>query len=197
MDILLPGNYGADALAALLSGEENFSGRLPFTYPKHINALATYDYKTSENVATMSGQYNYDAVMDVQWPFGHGLSYTRFEYTDFSVNKKEFDSDDILEFSIKVKNAGHREGAEAVMLFTSDIVASSLPDVARLRNFEKVSLKPGEQKTVTLKIKASDMAFVGNDGKWRLEEGEFRVKCGSQALYINCMKTKVWDTPNI
>ena len=197
VDILLPGNYGGDALADLLSGDENFSGRLPFTYPKYENSLATYDYKTSENVATMAGSYNYDAVMDVQWTFGTGLCYTTFEYSDFKVDKTSFDADDELTFSVNVKNTGSREGKEAVMLFSSDMVASSLPDVTRLRAFEKISLAPGESRTVEMKIPAFDLAFVGAaDGKWRLEAGRFRMKCGDKVLYIDCTDTYVWKTPN-
>ncbi len=196
VDIMLPGNYGGDALAELLSGEANFSGRLPFTYPKHINSLATYDYKTSENVATMSGMYNYDAVMDIQWPFGYGLSYTEFEYSNFRLDKPEFSHTDHLVFTVDVKNIGSRAGKEAVQLYSSDLVASSLPDVIRLRNFEKISLAPGESTTVSMTIKASDLAFVGQDDKWRLEAGEFRFRCGDQILHGRCTDTYVWETPN-
>ncbi|MGM9787031.1 MAG: beta-glucosidase [Candidatus Cryptobacteroides sp.] len=198
VDVMLPSNYGGDALAALLSGRENFSGKLPFTYSKYVNALHTYDYKVSENVQTMSGAYNYDAVMDVQWPFGAGLSYTTFEYSDFRmVSPDVFSSDDMLKFEIRVKNTGARKGKEAVLLFSSDLVASVVPDVKRLRQFTKVELEPGESTVVELSFPAHDLAFVGSDGKWRLEEGEFRFSCGSEALHANCKSTKVWDTPNI
>lgn len=197
VNIMLPGNFGGDALAELLAGDANFSGRLPFTYPKYINSLATYDYKTSENVATMDGMYNYDAVMDVQWTFGSGLSYTEYEYSGFKVDKTEFGPQDELTFSIDVRNIGERAGKEAVMLFSSDIVASSVPDVVRLRNFEKLELQPGETATVEMKIKASDLAFVGCDDKWRIEEGDFRMKCGDQVLMVRCNETYVWETPNI
>lgn len=195
--IMLPGNYGADALAELISGDANFSGRLPFTYPKHINSLATYDYKTSENVATMEGMYNYDAKMDVQWTFGHGLSYTKFEYSDFKLDKEIFGPDDILTFSVDVTNSGAVAGKESVLLYSSDLVASSIPDVIRLRNFEKIFLEPGEKKTITMQINASDLAFVGIDGKWRLEEGTFRFRCGDQVQFAECSETFVWQTPNI
>lgn len=197
VNIMLPGNYGADALAELLSGDANFSGRLPFTYPKHINSLATYDYKTSENVATMAGMYNYDAKMDVQWTFGHGLSYTEYAYSNFRIDKPTFGKDDVLTFSVDVTNIGGRSGKESVLLYSSDLVASSIPDVARLRNFEKISLEPGETKTVTMSIKASDLAFVGYDDKWRLEAGQFRFRCGDQVLFADCTETYVWETPNI
>ena len=197
VDIFLPGNYGGDALANLLAGDANFSAKMPITYPSKVNGFATYDYKPCENVATMSGAYNYDAKMDVQWQFGFGLSYTTFKYDNFRVNKSEFAAGDVLEFSVDVTNTGNVAGKEPVLLFTSDVVASITPDNSRLRNFSKVDLRPGETKTVTMSIKASDLAFVGYDNRWRLEAGEFRVKCGDQSLMINCTETKVWDTPNI
>ena len=198
VDIMLPGNYGGDALASLISGKENFSGRLPFTYSKYVNSLHTYDYKVSENVQTMDGLYNYDATMDVQWPFGAGLSYTSFEYSDIkSISPVQFNADDMLTFEVTVKNTGSVKGKEAVLLFSSDIIASKVPDVKRLRQFTKVELNPGESKTVRLEIPAHELAFVGHDGKWRLEKGQFRIACGSESMMIDCTETKVWDTPNI
>ena len=198
VDIMLPGNYGGDALASLIAGKENFSGRLPFTYSKYVNSLHTYDYKVSENVQTMGGLYNYDATMDVQWPFGAGLSYTSFEYSDLkSVSPVQFNAGDLLSFEVTVKNTGNVKGKESVLLFSSDIVASKVPDVKRLRQFTKVELKPGESKTVRLEFPAHELAFVGHDGKWRLEKGEFRIACGTESMMIDCAATKVWDTPNI
>ena len=198
VDIMLPGNYGGDALASLIAGKENFSGRLPFTYSKYVNSLHTYDYKVSENVQTMGGLYNYDATMDVQWPFGAGLSYTSFEYSDLkSVSPVQFNAGDLLSFEVTVKNTGNVKGKESVLLFSSDIVASKVPDVKRLRQFTKVELNPGESKTVRLEFPAHELAFVGHDGKWRLEKGEFRIACGTESMMIVCTTTKVWDTPNI
>ena len=198
IDVMLPSNYGGDALAALLAGDENFSGKLPFTYSKHINALHTYDYKVSEHREMMGGSYNYDAIMDVQWPFGFGLSYTSFTYSDFTLlTPAEFKAGDMLKVSVKVTNTGDRDGKEAVLLYSSDLVASLIPDVKRLRGFEKISLAAGESKTVTFELPANELAFVGADGKWRLEKGDFRLSCGGQGLMVNCTETKVWDTPNI
>lgn len=198
VDIMLPGNYGGDALASLISGKENFSGKLPFTYSKYVNSLHTYDYKVSENVQTMDGLYNYDATMDVQWPFGAGLSYTSFEYSGLkSISPVQFNADDMLTFEVTVKNTGSVKGKEAVLLFSSDIIASKVPDVKRLRQFTKVELNPGESKIVRLEIPAHELAFVGHDGKWRLEKGQFRIACGSESMMIDCTETKVWDTPNI
>ena len=197
VDILIPGNYGGDALANLLAGDANFSGKMPYTYPKEINSLNTYDYKVSEEVGTMAGAYNYDAKVSLQWPFGYGLSYTTFEYSNLKVDKASFTADDILTVSVDVKNTGSRAGKEAVLLYSSDLVASIVPDNKRLRDFTKIELQPGEQKTVTFKLPAKDLAFVNADGNWTLEEGEFVLKIGKLTQSIQCTKNKVWDTPNI
>lgn len=196
VNVMLPGNYGGDALANLLSGDANFSAKMPFTYPKYVNMLPNYDYKSCENMGQMGGNYNYDAVMDVQWPFGYGLSYTTYAYRNLRVDRTEFVASDELVFSVDVTNTGKVEGKESLLLYSKDVVASSTPDNIRLRNFEKISLKPGETKTVTMKLKGSDLAFVGYDGKWRLEKGDFIIKCGDQQLDIRCQETKVWETPN-
>lgn len=197
VDILLPGNYGGDALANLLAGDADFSARLPFTYPRWPDALATYDYKPCQKMGTMAGEYNYDAVMDVQWPFGYGLSYTTFAYGNLRANRTEFRAGDTLSFTVEVSNTGDRAGKEAVQLWSSDLVASLTPDVIRLRNFEKIALAPGETRSVTLSIPASDLAFVGYDGRWRLEKGDFRIRMGTESVLVRCTETRVWDTPNI
>ena len=197
VDVMLPSNYGGDALAALLAGDENFSGKLPFTYSKHINALHTYDYKVSEHRETMEGSYNYDAVMDVQWPFGFGLSYTSFAYSNLKVSAADFKAGDVLKVSVDVTNTGTRAGKEAVLLYSSDLVASLIPDVKRLRGFEKVSIEPGQTVTVNFELPASRLAFVGADGRWRLEKGDFRLSCGGQSAMLSCTETHIWDTPNI
>ena len=196
VNVMLPSNYGGDALANLLAGDANFSGKMPFTYPKYINALANYDYKPCENMGQMGGNYNYDSVMDVQWNFGDGLSYTTYNYSNLKIDKTSFTADDVLTVSVDVTNTGKVAGKESVLLYSKDLVASSTPDNIRLRNFEKIELNPGETKTVTMQLKGSDLAFVGYDGKWRLEKGDFTIKCGGQTLDINCTETKVWDTPN-
>ena len=194
--VMLPGNYGGDALANLLAGDANFSGKLPFTYPKYVNALANYDYKPCQNMGQMGGNYNYDSVMDLQWEFGFGLSYTTYSYSNLKVDKPSFTADDVLTVSVDVTNTGKVAGKESVLLYSKDLVASSTPDNIRLRNFEKVTLNPGETKTVTMKLKGSDLAFVGYDGKWRLEKGDFKLKCGNQWTDVQCSETKVWNTPN-
>jgi len=197
VDILIPGNYGADALANLLAGDANFSAKLPYTYPREINSLNTYDYKVSEEVGTMAGAYNYDAKVSLQWPFGYGMSYTTYEYSNLKVDKAKFTADDMLTITVDVKNTGSRAGKEAVLLYSSDLIASVVPDNKRLRDFTKVELQPGEVKTVTFQLPAKALAFVGADGRWTLEEGDFELKIGKLVQPILCTQTKVWDEPNI
>lgn len=190
VNILLPGNYGGDALANILAGDANPSARMPYTYPRNSAELTTYDYRVSEEMDKMEGAYDYDAVVSVQWPFGYGLSYTTFEYSNFKVNKPSFTAQDELVFTVDVKNTGARAGKEVVMLFSRDMVASLTPENRRLRAFDKISLQPGETKTITLTIKGSDLAFVGADGRWVLEQGDFRMQSGNQTLNITCGKTE-------
>ena len=197
VNTLIPGNYGGDALANLLAGDANFSAKMPYTYPKEINSLNTYDYKVSEEVGTMAGAYDYDAKVSLQWPFGYGLSYTTYEYSNLKVSASEFTSEDVLAVSVDVKNMGNRVGKEAVLLYSSDLVASVVPDNKRLRDFTKVELQPGEVKTVTFRLPAKKLAFVGADGRWTLEEGDFLLKVGRLSAPVVCKETKVWDTPNI
>lgn len=197
VNVLLPGNYGGDALAALLSGRENFSGKMPYTYSRNINNLSTYDFKVSEMVGTMEGVYNYNARVDQLYPFGYGLSYTTFEYSDLKVSQSNFTADDVIDVEVTVTNSGKVAGKEVVMLFSSDLVASLVPDVRRLRNFEKIDLEPSESQRVKLSIDARDLAFVGADNRWRLEEGDFKIQVGDQVAVIHCEETKIWDEANI
>ena len=197
VDILIPGNYGGDALANLLAGDANFSAKMPYTYPREINSLNTYDYKVSEEVGTMEGAYNYDAKVSLQWPFGYGISYTTYEYSNLRVDKSKFTAADVLTVSVDVKNTGAKAGKEAVLLYSSDLVASIVPDNKRLHDFTKIELQPGETKTVTFSLPAKSLAFVGADGRWTLEEGDFVLKVGNQSVGTACTQTKIWDEPNI
>ena len=197
VDILIPGNYGGDALANLLVGDANFSAKMPYTYPREINSLNTYDYKVSEEVGTMAGAYNYDAKVSLQWPFGYGISYTTYEYSNLKVDKSKFTADDVLTVTVDVKNTGSKAGKEAVLLYSSDLIASIVPDNKRLRDFTKIELQPGETKTVTFSLPAKNLAFVGACGKWTLEEGDFILKVGNQTVGTACTQTKIWDEPNI
>ena len=196
IDILIPGNMGGDALVNLVSGKSNFSGKMPYTYPKEINSLANYDFKKSEEVGTMEGAYDYNAKITQQWGFGYGLSYTSYQYSNLKVSKSDFLHGDIIKVSVDVKNMGKVAGKESILLFSSDLVASMVPDGRRLRAFDKVELQPGETKTVTFELKADDLAFVGWDGKWRLEEGDFKLMIADQTASVHCVDTYLWQTAN-
>ena len=196
IDILIPGNMGGDALVNLISGKSNFSGKMPYTYPKEINSLANYDFKKSEEVGTMEGAYDYNAKITQQWGFGYGLSYASYQYSNLKVSKSDFRHGDIIKVSVDVKNTGKVAGKESILLFSSDLVASMVPDGRRLRAFDKVELQPGETKTVTFELKADDLAFVGWDGKWRLEEGDFKLMIADQTASVHCADTYLWQTAN-
>ena len=196
VDILLPGNYGGDAFAGLLSGRYNFSGRLPYTYPSEINSLANYDFKKSEESGTMEGAYDYNARITLQWGFGYGLSYTTFAYSNLRVDRQHFTKDDVLTVSVDVTNNGTRAGKESVLLYSSDLIASMVPDGRRLRQFEKIELQPQEKRTVTFRLPASDLAFVGYDGRWTLEEGDFQLTVDKLSTKVVCDRTYTWETPN-
>ena len=196
IDILIPGNMGGDALVSLVSGKSNFSGKMPYTYPKEINSLANYDFKKSEEVGTMEGAYDYNAKITQQWGFGHGLSYTSYQYSNLKVSQSDFRHGDIIKVSVDVKNTGKVAGKESVLLFSSDLIASMLPDGRRLRAFDKIELQPGETKTVTFNLNADDLAFVGYDGKWVLEEGDFKLMIADQSADIHCEKTYQWQSAN-
>ena len=196
IDILIPGNMGGDALANLVSGKSNFSGKMPYTYPKEINSLANYDFKKSEEVGTMEGAYDYNAKITQQWGFGHGLSYTSYKYSNLKVSQSDFRHGDIIKVSVDVKNTGKVAGKESVLLFSSDLIASMVPDGRRLRAFDKIELQPGETKTVTFNLNADDLAFVGYDGKWVLEEGDFKLMIADQSADIHCDKTYQWQSAN-
>ena len=196
INILIPGNMGGDALANLVSGKSNFSGKMPYTYPKEINSLANYDFKKSEEVGTMEGAYDYNAKITQQWGFGHGLSYTSYQYSNLKVSQSDFGHGDIIKVSVDVKNTGKVAGKESVLLFSSDLIASMLPDGRRLRAFDKIELQPGETKTVTFNLNADDLAFVGYDGKWVLEEGDFKLMIADQTVNIHCDKTYQWQSAN-
>lgn len=186
----LPGTEGARALADILYGRVNPSGKLPYTYQKYSNAMTTYDHKVSESVGTMEGAYDYNAVVAVQWAFGYGLSYTEFEYSNLRVlDGKEFKAGDTIRIAVDVKNTGERSGKESVLLFINDDVASIVPDARRLRDFEKVEIAAGQSATIEFEVRAEELALAANDGKWHLEEGTFTIQCGNLTERILCTET--------
>jgi beta-glucosidase len=178
----LPGNYGADALADILYGEVNPSGKLPFNYPSYPNSIVNYYHKPSEEQNPAAGAYNYESDYNPQYEFGDGLSYTSFKYSNLTSSASNFGPNDELVISVDVTNTGSRAGKESVLLFSSDLYASISPDVKRLRRFEKISLNPGETKTVSFTIKAADLAFVNTDNKWVTEPGDFEFTAGDQKI---------------
>jgi beta-glucosidase len=187
VNIYLPGNFGGDALSAILSGEINPSGKLPVTYPRFPNSLVPYIHKPSEgNSNPQGGEFN------PQYPFGFGLSYTTFEYSDLSVDKKTFIPEETAIINVSVKNTGKREGKEVVQLYISDLVASLTPDVKRLRGFEKISLQPGESKTVSFRVPLKELAFVNSNNKKTLEAGDFNVQVGQLTGSFHVNKTVVF-----
>ncbi|MDE5655691.1 MAG: glycoside hydrolase family 3 C-terminal domain-containing protein, partial [Muribaculaceae bacterium] len=192
VNIMLPGNYGGDALAMLLAGDENFSGRMPISYPRYHGAIIPYDYKKGECVPTMAGAYNYDATVEVQWPFGHGLSYTTFEYGGLTADRRVYSPDDVIQLSVKLRNSGKRRGKESVLLYSSDLVASVSPDNRRLRAFSKHQLEAGEEITVKFSLPVRELAFVNPDGEWMVERGEFRLSVGTEAITVAVDSTRIF-----
>lgn len=170
-----PGNEGGRVLADLLFGERNFSGRLPFTYPSSVNDLMTYDHKFAETIGPDWGPTGFQP----QWEFGHGLSYTTFGYEGLSLNKEAYSIEDTMRVSIRVKNAGGREGNEVVQVYVSDEIASITPSIKRLREFKKIRLQADAERTVHFSIPISALAFVGLNNEWTIEPGWFTLKVGS------------------
>ena len=187
LDIYLPSNYGADALADILTGDVNPSGKLPITYPRHTNSLVPYIHKPSEGEGNPQGGDFYP-----QYPFGFGLSYTTFEYSNLTVEKKIFSPVESTTITVTIKNTGDHDGKEVVQLYTSQLIAALTPDVKRLRGFEKVDLHPGESKTVTFKLALKDLAYVNPENKRILEEGDFKIQVGNQSTMIKLNKTKIY-----
>jgi beta-glucosidase len=182
----LPGNFGGDALADMLLGKVNPSGRLPYTYPQFPNALFTYYHKPSESRSVTEGVYNYDADYNPQYVFGQGLSYTTFKYSPIRLSSPTLKNGETLTVTVDVTNTGKVAGKESVLLFTSDLVATLIsPDVKRLRGFEKITLAPGETKAVTFKITPADLAFVNPEGKKITEDGEFSIQLADQKIKFN------------
>lgn len=187
LDLYLPSNFGADALADILTGDVNPSGKLPITYPKYTNSLAGYIHKPSEGDSNPQG-----GESNVQYQFGFGLSYTSFEYSNLSVDKKTFSPAETAMINVTVKNSGSRDGKEVVQLFVSDLIASLTPDVKRLRGFEKVDLKAGESKTVTFRLNLKDLAFINTDNKRTLEAGDFKIQVSNQSTTFTLNKSMTY-----
>lgn len=182
----LPGNYGGQAIADVLFGDVNPSGKLPYTYPKYPNSLTHYDYKPSENPTAHDQAFDYSGTVTQQYAFGSGLSYTRFQYSNFQLDRDTLHGNDTLQVSVQVKNTGHREGKEVVMLYSADRYASITPDNKRLQRFYKIDLLPGETKTVHFRLSAFDLSFINRENQRMAEKGTFilAVKHFQKPLFL-------------
>lgn len=186
----LPGDEGGRAIAKVLKGEVNPSGKLPFTYPRQPSSHTTYDHKTTDLIDPQFGMNAFNPMFE----FGHGLSYTSFAYSNLRVAADSLNMDGSLEVSVDVRNTGDREGKEVIQVFVTDSVASIVPSVKRLRAYEKVAIAPGETHTSTFRIPVRDLAFVGEDLKWITEPGRFGVHVGPLSLPVTVTgETKTWE----
>nr|MDA3852743.1 glycoside hydrolase family 3 C-terminal domain-containing protein [Bacteroidales bacterium] len=181
----LCGNFAGDALADILCGNINPSGKLPYTYPMYTNALVPYNHKPSEESVSPDGMYDYGGGFYPQYEFGFGLSYTTFEYSKINLSSSSFNADDEIMISIKVKNTGKVKGKEVIQLYSYDKYASVTPDVKRLRKFDKILLNPNEEKTVSFTINAQDLSFINAQSQRVTEAGEFELTIGSQSASIS------------
>jgi beta-glucosidase len=171
----LPGDYGGDALADIIFGKVNPSGKLPYSYPKYDGIIEHYDHKKSEARSGKSDKFD---AYDPEWDFGFGLSYTTFEYDKLELNKNSFTINDSITITVSVKNSGQQTGKEVVQLYLSDLVSSTVPNGKKLKNFEKTELKPGETKRISFVISEKDLTFVGENNEWILEKGFFQLSIG-------------------
>jgi len=193
---IFPGMEGGEAIADVLFGDVNPSGKLPLTYPRYPNGIVPYDHAFLEGLDGSTGYpTEKNAYNHPQYEFGSGLSFTKFDYKNLTVSKKAFDMTEPIEISVQVTNSGVREGKEVVELYVSDLFASITPSVKRLRGFQKVNLKAGETQTVTFKITPQDLAFVGIDNKWVTEPGAFKVLVGGLTADFDVNKPVVKVAP--
>lgn len=169
-----PGDTGGDVLAGILMGKVNPSGKLPLTYPRYNHSLMWYDHKYTETFDTQFG----NKAFNPQWEFGHGLSYSEIRYADLKLSAPTLIKGDSLTVTLSLSNPSDREAKESVLLFTRDHYASITPSVKKLRNFSKITLKPGETKTVRFSLKAEDLSFVDANGMFVTEPGDFDIQIG-------------------
>lgn len=179
INIYLPGNFGGDALADILYGSVNPSGKLPYSYPLYSNSLIPYNYKPAEVQNNAQGAYNYVGEVNNLYDFGFGLSYTSFEYSNLKLNSNQFSKNENIYLSVDIKNTGEIEGKEVIQVYSKDHYASLTPDIKRLRAFKKIKLKPGEIKNVKFEIQVKDLGFVNYQNKHVVETGKFDLMVGS------------------
>jgi beta-glucosidase len=169
-----PGDEGGRAIGAILFGDKNPSGKLPYTYPKYTGNTLTYWHKKTD---IRDVNWGYDGFYP-QFEFGYGLSYAAFSYSDLKLSTDKLTGEANLTISIVVKNTSKIAGKEVVECYIKDMVASVSPDVMKLVRFSKIELQAGESKTVSFTINKDNLGFVGIDNKWITEPGEFKVLVG-------------------
>ena len=175
VNVYLPGNFGGDALADIISGKVNPSGKLPYTYPAYPNSLLPYYYKPSEVQNNAQGAYNYVGEVNNLYDFGYGLSYSDFTYSNFKLNRDQFNLNDTIRVSVDVRNISDINGYETIQLYSSDLYASITPDIKRLRDFNKVEIKGGELKTIIFDLPVSELAFANAKNEFVVEPGKFKL----------------------
>ena len=178
------GKKSGEAIADVLFGDYNPDGRLPFSYPKSMGEFVMYDRKPSEEIREVFND-NAGGGYDPLFPFGSGLSYTTFEYSNLQLGSNTLTGDAKLTVTITVKNTGSRAGKHSVELYTRDMYASITPSMKRLRAFQKISLDPGESKQLTFTIDKNDLAFVNAQLKTVTEPGDFEVMIGDKKATFN------------
>ena len=176
INIYLPGNHGGDALADILSGKVNPSGKLPYTYPAFPNSLLTYYYKPSEIQNNNQGAYDYVGEVKNLYDFGYGLSYSKFSYSNLSTNRKVYESlSDTIQINVKLRNTSKVDGYEVVQLYSSDLFAEITPDIKRLRDFKRIFIKSGESKSINFSLPINSLGYYNNRNEKVVEKGEFSI----------------------
>ncbi len=181
-----PGSQGAQAIYDVIYGNYNPSGKLPFTYPRYSGTLITYDHKLLDEAVEIVEPYQYYYEFNPQYQFGHGLSYTTFEYSPVKIHADTLTGNDSLKISVTVTNTGKIDGQEVVELYSRDLFASVTPSVKRLRRFEKINLTAGESKTVDFVLTKRDLAFINQDLKPITEPGTFEILISNQKATFYC-----------
>ncbi len=176
VNIYLPGNFGGDALADIISGKINPSGKLPYTYPAFPNALLPYYYKPSEIQNNAQGAYNYVGEVNNLYDFGYGLSYSEFTYSNLKTDKDSYNLNDTINIKVNIENISQINGTDVVQLYSSDLYASITPDIKRLRDFSRVFLNAGQKESVSFNLPVSELAFVNSDNEFVVEPGKFKLQ---------------------
>lgn len=176
----LPGDYGADAIAKVLDGSHNPSGRLPFTWPRFASSHLTYDHKHTDAIRPSSNLNGFNP----QFEFGFGLSYSSIEYRDLNTDRSVYGLSDTIAVSVVIENTGDRSVNELVAVFSQDQVASITPSVNRLRHFQRTELGSGDSATISARIAVADLGFINRENEYAIEPGKFGLKVAGEVVEI-------------